>query len=198
MWLTRCCRGRQQNGAAELPRQVSTLRRWSMKPKVHILAREVIEDTRYFLLAYFRYAVYTFLPCGHVDSGEGLVTCFRRDLRGELGVLSRVGTYLGAVEHVWHDVAGSHDEINQCFEVSSPHLTSMAQVTSCELTLEFLRVHQREFDRDDLQPAPFRALLTAEPHGSVGGWWVSTGVMRAFPPGTIGVMRTGGNVRLKL
>ena len=145
-----------------------------MEPKVHILARAVIEDTRYFLLAHFRGAAHTFLPGGHVDPGEGLVTCLAREIREELGVVSQVGAYLGAVEHVWHDLAGSHYEINHCFAVSSPQLTRTAQVTSCEPALEFLWVHQSELDHYNLSPVPLRVLLTAWHPGAVGVWWAST------------------------
>ena len=109
-----------------------------------------------------------------MDPGEGLVTCLAREIREELGVASHVGAYLGAVEHVWHDAAGAHYEINHCFEVSAPHLTRTAQVTSCEPALEFLWVHQSEFDRSNLSPVPLRALLTAWHQGAGSAWWAST------------------------
>ena len=157
-----------------------------MKPKVHLLARAVITDAQYFLLAHFHSATHTFLPGGHVEPGEGLVACLAREICEELGVGSQIGPYLGAVEHLWHDAVGAHYEINHCFAVTSPQLTRTAQVTSCEPALEFLWVHASEFARYNLLPAPLRALLTHWHTGSAGVWWASTLIRARISMGSSG------------
>ena len=145
-----------------------------MNPTVHILARAVIEHERHFLLAHELGVSNTFLPGGHVEPGEGLVSCLRRELKEELGLDVAIGDYLGAVEHSWCDDHGANYEINHCFEVSSEHLSHASQVTSCEPHLEFIWVHESELDDYELMPEPFREILANWKRGGKGVWWAST------------------------
>ena len=77
-----------------------------MDPRVHVLARAVIERGRHFLLAHQLGESNTFLPGGHVEPEEGLVSCLRRELQEEFGLDVTIGGYLGAVEHSWCDEKG--------------------------------------------------------------------------------------------
>jgi len=142
--------------------------------ETEILARAVIEDDEHFLLAHTRGASNTFLPGGHVEPGEGLVACLERELEEELGISSRVGDYLGAVEHAWTDAGGEHHEINHCFAVTSPELSRAVPLRPREERLEFSWAHERELADRGLEPKPLVPLLAAWQTGDRGTWWAST------------------------
>lgn len=148
--------------------------RCSMSPNVHLLARAVIEDDRYFLLAHQIGASNTFLPGGHVEPGEGIRFGLLRELREELGMTAEVRGYIGAVEHSWHDEAGEQYEINHCFEVSSPQLSRGVQPLSHESHLEFIWVHVSELEEQNLLPVPMRRLLAGHRQSAFDPWWAST------------------------
>ena len=141
-------------------------------PKVHILARAVIENKGRYLLCHYLGAKNTFLPGGHVEPEEGLIACLARELLEELGLDSQIGNYLGAVEHLWQDAESEHYEINHCFEALLPDIMENAQPDSCEADLEFLWVYPKDFIGHNLQPAPLRQLIADMPSGG-GTWWAT-------------------------
>lgn len=142
---------------------------------LHLLARAVIQSEGCILLAQARGAANTFLPGGHVDPGEGLTHCLERELFEELGVRSRAGHYLGAIEHLWHDdTARPHYEVNHVFEVVAETLSAAHRPISREAHLAFLWVPLGELDAYNLEPHPLRELLSSSSKGVQGTWWAST------------------------
>ena len=129
-------------------------------PTVHLLARAVIEHDGHFLLAQSKGASNTFLPGGHIEHGEGIPNCLKRELLEECGLNVTVGRFLGIVEADWVDTAGRRQvEINHLFLVSAPNLTRDRAVESRESHLTFEWVSRAELDARQLQPAPLRGLL---------------------------------------
>jgi len=138
----------------------------------HLLARAVIRREDRVLLVRANGHAHTFLPGGHVEEGEGLTGCLRRELREELGVESRVGRYLGAVEHQWTREGTSQYEVNHCFAVDVPALGSSADPPAQEAYLSFEWAPVDALGDARLQPAPLRRLLAAPEEATP--WWAST------------------------
>lgn len=139
----------------------------------HLLARAVIRKKRRLLVVQADGQSHTFLPGGHVEEGEGMEACLRRELWEELGVEAQVGPYRGAVEHRWQRDGEPQYELNHCFAVKVPLLSPEEAPSAREEYLTFRWVPVGALDEADLQPAPLRRLLVGttdvdEP------WWAST------------------------
>ena len=130
---------------------------------VHILARAVIRRGDTVLLARAKGQTNTFLPGGHLETGESLKACLARELKEELGLEVSVGKYLGVVEHTWGDEMKAQYELNHLFETSLPTLISESgTVPSRETHLAFFAFFWAEIDtlaRHHLEPYPLRHLL---------------------------------------
>ena len=136
----------------------------------HLLARAVIRANGYVLLVRADGNPHTFLPGGHVEDGEGLEECLRRELREELGVDGMVGRYLGAVEHRWRRDGTPQYEINHCFAVDVPALDPETAPPAQEAYLSFEWARVGALSEAAVQPAPLRHLLPR----AEAPWWAST------------------------
>lgn len=139
----------------------------------HILARAVIRNNGQVLVVRAEGQPHTFLPGGHREDGEGLEDCLRRELDEELGVQAQIGTYLGGVEHRWTRDGERQYEINHCFSVSAPALTSNTTPSAHEAYLTFTWAPVNRLDSVALEPAPLRTLLATD-SGAETPWWDST------------------------
>ncbi|PQJ34815.1 DNA mismatch repair protein MutT [Salinibacter sp. 10B] len=139
----------------------------------HLLARAVIRRDDRVLVVQAKGQSHTFLPGGHVENGEGLTGCLRRELREELGVESIVGAYRGAVEHRWHRDGEPQYELNHCFAVEAPALPSGTAPAAQEGYLSFAWAPADALGEVHLQPAPLRTLLAGE-SAAEAPWWAST------------------------
>jgi 8-oxo-dGTP pyrophosphatase MutT (NUDIX family) len=151
-------------------------------PTTHLLARAVIRKKRRLLVVQAEGQSHTFLPGGHVEDGEGMEACLRRELWEELGVEAQVGAYRGAVEHRWGRDGEPQYELNHCFAVEVPSLSPKEAPPAQEEYLTFRWVPVGALDEADLQPAPLRRFLS----GSIQErepWWASTLPASAAPEG---------------
>ena len=137
----------------------------------HLLARAVVRRGDRLLVVRAEGQSHTFLPGGHVEDGEGLEDCLRRELREELGVAAAVGRYLGAVEHRWRRDGTPQYELNHCFATEAPAVADDAPAAR-EDYLSFAWAPVGALDEAALQPAPLRRLL-ADGNGAAP-WWAST------------------------
>jgi len=144
-------------------------------PTTHLLARAVLRDAGHVLLVQADGQSHTFLPGGHVEDGEGLAGCLRRELHEELGVDASVGRYQGVVEHRWRRDGTPQYELNHCFVVDVPELSAQVPPTAREdyLTFGWVPLDEEALAEVDLQPTPLRRLLV---EGTTEGasWWAST------------------------
>jgi ADP-ribose pyrophosphatase YjhB (NUDIX family) len=141
-------------------------------PTTHLLARAVIRREARVLVVRADGQPHTFLPGGHVEAGEGLEDCLRRELREELGVASTVGAYRGVVEHRWRRDGAPQYELNHCFAVDAPALPATAPEAE-EGYLSFEWAPADALGTVALQPAPLRRLLVNETADGAS-WWAST------------------------
>ncbi len=142
-------------------------------PTTHLLARAVIRRNDHVLVVRADGQSHTFLPGGHVEDGEGLEGCLRRELKEELGVEAAVGAYRGAVEHRWQRNGDPQYELNHCFSVEAPALPSDTAPRAQEGYLSFEWVAADALGDVSLQPVPLRTLLSGEPTPEAP-WWAST------------------------
>lgn len=141
-------------------------------PTTHLLARAVIRREGRVLVVQAEGKQHTFLPGGHVEDDEGLENCLRRELREELGVEARIGSYRGAVEHRWQRDGNAHYEVNHCFFVRVPSLSPNVRPRAREPYLTFAWVPLHRLPDVDLQPSPLHRLLNRDPSSTP--WWGST------------------------
>lgn len=146
-------------------------------PTTHLLARAVIRRSDRVLVVRADGQPHTFLPGGHVEDGEGLEACLRRELQEELGVASTIGAYRGVVEHQWHRDGTPQYELNHCFAVVAPALPDAAPEAE-EGYLSFEWAPADALGTVSLQPGPLRRLLDPEVEASAP-WWASTVTERA-------------------
>lgn len=143
-------------------------------PTTHLLARAVIRDAGHVLLVRAQGQPHVFLPGGHVEDGEGMTECLRRELREELGVTAPVGRYRGTVEHRWWREGTRQYELNHCFAVDVPTLSVDVAPDAREgyLTFGWVPANQNALADVGLQPAPLRRLLSTDDASTP--WWEST------------------------
>ena len=125
-------------------------------PEIEIIARALIREKDRVFLAHQYGESNTFLPGGHVETGEYIVDALRRELSEELGVESEIGAFAGVLEHKFTDNQGkSYEEINFIFEayIREPN------VSSVEGHLEFKWVNPEEFEEEYLLPSSLQRLI---------------------------------------
>ena len=144
-----------------------------MDIQFHLRARAVIFHKGKFLLAHGKGKENTFLPGGHIELGESVITTLEREAKEEFGRNVVVKEYLGAVEHSFGENP-RHFEINHIFHVEIPDLDKNPEVYSLEEHEEFMWVGLDEFEEHNLQPFPLRELIKKWLEGDVSTWWAST------------------------
>src|SRR5690606_37956944 len=98
----------------------------------------------------------------------------KREIEEELGINCEVGNFLGLVEHKWEKKGKLNCEINQAFAVSTRNLQPNINPESMEEHLTFFWSTWKELDKHNLQPYPFRELISNYIQGSSSVWWEST------------------------
>lgn len=140
----------------------------------HLLGRAVIRFQGRILIAREKGSTFTFLPGGHVEIGESVPDCIRRELREEMGMNSLIENYLGAVEHQWCSHDTHHFEINHLFAATLEGITSFGDVESKEDHLEFFWVDPSELVLQNLKPEPLALILSQPAIPDAPAIWAST------------------------
>ncbi len=122
----------------------------------HYLARGVIESNNHVLLVRQIGAANTFLPGGHIDTGEGAREALAREIFEEIGVAAEIDRFIGAVEHRWPENKPDQHEINLIFKVTCAGLTAPVVPKSREDHLEFSWWPVDTIGNASLEPFPIR------------------------------------------
>jgi ADP-ribose pyrophosphatase YjhB (NUDIX family) len=145
---------------------------------VEIIVRGVCVKRGTILLCRSRGAANTYLPGGHIEFGESARNALRREIREELGVESRVGRLLGAVENRFLQKGRRHCEVNLVFGVSIRALSPDRAPASREKGVEFRWCGCRSADlaAERLEPAVLCGCLPPVLTGRRGAtFWASGG-----------------------
>lgn len=101
----------------------------------------------------------SFLPGGHIETGESAAGALRRELREELACEARIGGFLGCVEHSFRSGGMRVCEINLLFGFHVPGLTSAEAPASAEGHLAFFWHPLAQLEEVQFEPAVLRAVL---------------------------------------
>jgi len=140
----------------------------------HLIARAVIFNGNNVLLARQKGMDNTFLPGGHIEIGESVVTALKREINEELGLDLDVEEYLGVVEANWVCGGREHFEINHVFKANIKDLNFDSPLKSCEDHLEFLWSSIGDLNENNLLPHPLKRLITMYAAGDKSIWWEHT------------------------
>jgi 8-oxo-dGTP diphosphatase len=144
-----------------------------MAEKFHYIVRGLCISEGQILVAKAIGEKNTFLPGGHVDTGEKAQDALVREIKEELGVTATISFFLGAVENYWEQNSVSHFEINLVFMVKIDELSVNTKPTSQEDHLEFLWVRPEELPALNLLPTPNIELVNGL-HQYKPAFWAST------------------------
>jgi 8-oxo-dGTP diphosphatase len=143
-----------------------------MIERTHLLARGVIfRGPTEILVAKARGHAHTFLPGGHLESGESLANALAREVAEELGVPCVVDAYLGAIEFQWPASTPTDYEVNHIFRAA---IDPSLPLVSREPHLTFTWCPVAELDAVQLEPKPLRALIQGYAQGDKSVWWASS------------------------
>lgn len=145
--------------------------------KIETLARGVCEMDGWLLLCRNRRVGNVYLPGGHVEFGETGAAALAREIEEEMGCRSRVGPFLGCVEHVFMQQGRPHAEINLVYRLRVTGLSPRQSPPCCESWIEFFWQPLDGLGRSSLEPAVLRRVLPA---------W-----LRNPPPGNLATTRRG-------
>ena len=131
---------------------------------IETLVRGVCVKDGWLLVCQSKGAANTYLPGGHVEFGERAVDALEREIREELGVASKAGAFLGAIEHTFKQKGARHCEINLVFAVEIAALSPESAPAACEDWISFRWVPVTRMGRYHLEPWPLRKLIPGWMH----------------------------------
>lgn len=124
---------------------------------IETIARGVCERDGKLLLCRAKGGTSTYLPGGHIEFGETGREALVRETREELGVESRTGRFLGALENSFLQHGKKHAEINLVYElILGDGVAEMP--TAVEDWIEFEWVPLDSLEKANLLPVAFRAV----------------------------------------
>jgi 8-oxo-dGTP pyrophosphatase MutT (NUDIX family) len=123
----------------------------------HILARGVMIDGDYILVAKAKNAHNTFLPGGHLEFNENLKRALAREIMEEMGLNCIVGEYIGCVENQWTENNIVNQEINHVYIVDG--MNKKIEIKSKENHLEFYWIKINDMEKENLLPESIRKMV---------------------------------------
>lgn len=120
----------------------------------HYLVRGILFVNGKVLLAHQKGADHSFLPGGHIGSGEKAEVALEREIAEEIGEKATIKQFIGAVECTWSENGQDNHEIDLVFEVDIPNLDVSKPPRSREAHLEFLWAAPAKLKAHNLQPDP--------------------------------------------
>jgi 8-oxo-dGTP pyrophosphatase MutT (NUDIX family) len=116
----------------------------------HILARGIIIDVDYILVAKAKNANNIFLPGGHLEFNENLKRALHREIMEEIGINCIIDEYIGCIENQWTENNIINQEINHLFMVKG--IKKQMEIKSKEKHLEFHWIKINDMEKENLLP----------------------------------------------
>ena len=145
-----------------------------MNTQWHLRVRAVVERSGKILAVRTKNGSHSFLPGGHVETGESATVALTRELKEELGVSSKIESYLGAIENAWIEGETRHWEITHFFHVTLPEVKDSETIVPAEPGFDVIWVTPSEFEELNFLPVPLRDLLAEWLKGVRKTWWASS------------------------
>jgi 8-oxo-dGTP pyrophosphatase MutT (NUDIX family) len=123
----------------------------------HILARGIIIDGDYILVAKAKGTSNTFLPGGHLEFNENLKKTLTREIMEEIGMNCIIGEYIGCIENQWVENNIVNQEINHVFIVDD--VNKGMEIKSNENHLEFYWIKINDMEKENLLPESMRTIV---------------------------------------
>jgi 8-oxo-dGTP pyrophosphatase MutT (NUDIX family) len=135
------------------------------KSYFHILARGIILDSDYILVAKAKNADNTFLPGGHLEFNENLKNTLAREVKEEIGIDCIIGEYIGCIEVQWNDneidtLNGKNilnQSIDHIFIVNG--INKNMEIKSKENHLDFYWIKINNIEKENLLPISIRKII---------------------------------------
>jgi 8-oxo-dGTP pyrophosphatase MutT (NUDIX family) len=132
-------------------------------PSIELIVRGVCVVRGALLLCQSRKGGNTYLPGGHIEFREQARAALEREIAEELGLPSRAGRFLGAVEHTFVQKGKPKSELNLLFALQIPGLTPATPPPAREDQIQFCWAPLARLRPAHLEPA---VLVRALPR-----WW---------------------------
>ena len=145
-----------------------------MNTQWHLRVRAVIERKGKVLTVRTKDGSHSFLPGGHVEIGESATVALARELKEELGVSSKIESYLGAIENAWTEGDTRHWEITHFFEITLPEVKDDEVIAPAESGFDVVWAEPSEFEKLNFLPVPLRGFLADWLKGVRKTWWASS------------------------
>lgn len=125
---------------------------------IETIARGVCVKDGKLLLCRAKGGKTTYLPGGHIEFGETGREALVREVKEELGVASKTGLFLGALENSFVQNGKPHAEINLIYEFELDEGCDAASLRSQEDWIEFTWHDLKDLEAANLLPVDFRRL----------------------------------------
>ena len=123
----------------------------------HILARGIIIDNDYILVAKAKNADNTFLPGGHLEFNENLKKALEREIIEEIGINCMIEEYIGCIESQWIENKTINQEINHIFIVTG--INKKMEIKSKEDHLKIYWIKIDDVEKENLLPYSMRTII---------------------------------------
>ncbi len=101
----------------------------------------------------------SYLPGGHIEFRETARAALAREMQEELGLVARVGGFLGCCEHSFLQKGEPHAEINLVFRMTLAGLLPDLDPPACEAWISFFWQPLDQLEASGMEPSPLRQAL---------------------------------------
>ena len=125
----------------------------------HVLARGIIIDDGYILVAKLKNGNNTFLPGGHLEFNENLKQALERELFEEIGIKGYIEEYIGCLEAKWMENNIYNQEINHIFIINGINKNMNIKSKENHLEIYWLKICDDEMEKENLLPYSMREIV---------------------------------------